>query len=105
MIADEVAARGVLCFGYPFHPPKQPDKLRTQHLAELKTPTLIVQGTRDEFGTREEVATYTLSNHIALSWIEDGDHSLKPRRKLGHDAKAAFQRAMDSAAGFIEQHS
>ena len=46
---------GLVCLGYPFHPPAKPQQLRTKHLAGLKTPTLICQGTRDEFGTRDEV--------------------------------------------------
>jgi hypothetical protein len=45
---------GLLCLGYPFHPLGKPDQLRTEHLASLKTPTLIAQGTRDRFGSREE---------------------------------------------------
>jgi predicted alpha/beta-hydrolase family hydrolase len=51
--ADHIA--GLLCVGYPFHPIGKPDKLRTEHLANLKTPTLICQGTRDQFGSKEEV--------------------------------------------------
>ena len=61
MVADEVEARGLVCFGYPFHPPGQPERLRTAHLADLRTPALFLQGTRDAFGTREDVAGYTLS--------------------------------------------
>jgi predicted alpha/beta-hydrolase family hydrolase len=56
--------------------------MRTKHLAGLKTPTLIVQGTRDEFGTREEVSHYVLSPAIELLWLEDGDHDLKPRKSV-----------------------
>jgi predicted alpha/beta-hydrolase family hydrolase len=86
MVADELHAQGavagLLCLGYPFHPMGKPDALRTAHLAHLRTPTLIVQGTRDAFGTREEVATYTLSKQIELLWLEDGDHDLKPRKNL-----------------------
>ena len=82
MIADAVRPAGLLCLGYPFHPPEKPQQLRTAHLADLKTPTLIVQGTRDPFGTPEEVATYKLSTAIELLWLEDGDHDLKPRKKL-----------------------
>jgi len=82
MIADAVRPAGLLCLGYPFHPPEKPQQLRTAHLADLKTPTLIVQGTRDPFGTPEEVATYKLSPAIELLWLEDGDHDLKPRKKL-----------------------
>lgn len=73
---------GLLCLGYPFHPPNRPDRPRTTHLADLRTPTLIVQGTRDPFGTPEDVAGYALSRSIEIHWIEDGDHDLKPRRRV-----------------------
>jgi len=86
MVADDLLSRGqiagLLCLGYPFHPPGKPENLRTQHLAELKTPALICQGTRDEFGTREEVAAYALSGAIRILWLEDGDHDLKPRKTI-----------------------
>lgn len=86
MVADELHAAGkiagLLCLGYPFHPPTKPEQLRTKHLAGLKTPTLICQGTRDEFGSREEVAGYALSNQIEILWLEDGDHDLKPRKSV-----------------------
>ena len=86
MIADALYAKrriaGLLCLGYPFHPVGKPEQLRTAHLNEMKTPVLIAQGTRDPFGTREEVATYTLSKRIELLWLEDGDHDLKPRKSL-----------------------
>lgn len=86
MVADDLfrAGRiaGLLCLGYPFHPPAKPEQLRTRHLAALETPTLIAQGTRDEFGTRAEVDGYTLSERIELLWLEDGDHDLKPRKSV-----------------------
>ncbi|MCP8895476.1 alpha/beta hydrolase [Shinella daejeonensis] len=86
MIADDLHARGrvkgLLCLGYPFHPPAKPAQLRTAHLATLRTPTLIYQGSRDPFGTREEVAGYGLSASIRILWLEDGDHDLKPRKRI-----------------------
>ena len=86
MVADQLfeAGRiaGLLCLGYPFHPPGRPTQLRTKHLVGLKAPTLIVQGTRDEFGVPDEVKTYGLSNSIAVHWVEDGDHDLKPRKSV-----------------------
>ena len=86
MLADEVRSRGLvsglLCLGYPFHPPGRPDRLRTAHLEGLETPALICQGTRDPFGTREEVAAYRLSPAIEILWLEDGDHDLKPRKSV-----------------------
>ena len=73
---------GLLCLGYPFHPPGKPEQLRTKHLAGLKIPVLICQGTRDIFGSREEVAEYGLSKKIEVLWLEDGDHDLKPRKGI-----------------------
>jgi uncharacterized protein len=83
LVADEVGARGLVCLGYPFHPPGRPEKLRTKHLEMLRTPALVVQGTRDPFGTREDVAGYALSPSIRVVWLEDGDHSWKPRASSG----------------------
>ena len=85
---------GLLCLGYPLHPIGKPDQLRTAHLADMQTPTLIVQGTRDPFGTREEVATYKLSNSIEILWLEDGDHDLKPRKAVSGFTVADHMLAM-----------
>jgi predicted alpha/beta-hydrolase family hydrolase len=85
---------GLLCLGYPFHPPGKPEQLRTKHLAGLKTPTLIVQGTRDEFGTREEASQYKLSPTIELLWLEDGDHDLKPRKSISGFSTADHLKTM-----------
>ena len=103
MIADELYAEGkiagLLCLGYPFHPPGKPEQLRTRHLADLKTPTLICQGTRDEFGTREDVAGYALSDRIELLWLEDGDHDLKPRKSIsGFSAADHLRTVADEVA-------
>jgi len=78
----EGRAAGLLCLGYPFHPPGKPESLRTAHLARLGTPALICQGTRDPFGTREEVAGYMLAPSIEVFWLEDGDHDLRPRKAV-----------------------
>ena len=84
MVADSLYAEGsicgLLCLGYPFHPPEKPTQPRTAHLTTLKTPTLICQGTRDPFGTSDEVPAYGLAPSIRLLWLEDGDHDLKPRK-------------------------
>jgi predicted alpha/beta-hydrolase family hydrolase len=100
MVADALGVRGLVCLGYPFHPPRKPEALRTAHLATLRTRTLIVQGTRDTMGTREEVARYTLAPAIAVEWIEGGDHSLKPRKRSGMDEAHALERAVAAIAAF-----
>jgi predicted alpha/beta-hydrolase family hydrolase len=101
MIADPMLAKdriaGLLCLGYPFHPPEKPQQLRTAHLAQLKTPTLIVQGTRDPFGTPDEVAAYQLSKAIALLWLEDGDHDLRPRQAISGFTVADHLKTMAAA--------
>jgi hypothetical protein len=86
MVADELhrggTASGLLCLGYPFHPPARPDQPRTRHLETLETPTLICQGARDPFGTREEVSSCRLSDCIEILWLEDGDHEFRPRKSV-----------------------
>lgn len=100
-IADLVEARGLVCMGYPFHPPGRPERLRTAHLHRLRTPTLIVQGTRDPFGTPQEVAGYELSPAIRLVWLEDGDHSFKPRKRSGRTLEQNLAEAADAVAAFV----
>jgi uncharacterized protein len=101
MVADTLYGfgriAGLLCIGYPFHPPDKPDQLRTDHLADLKTPALIVQGTRDPFGMREEVAGYKLSKAIKFVWLEDGDHDLKPRKSVSGFTAADHLKTMAQA--------
>ncbi len=108
LIADEVnqaqpgAVRGVVCLGYPFHPPGKSEKTRTEHLQGLITPTLVVQGSRDKLGNQEEVASYELSSAIHLQWLEDGDHDLKPRVRSGFTHQQHLQAAADTVAAFIK---
>lgn len=90
MVADEAAVRALICFGYPFHPPGKHEQLRTAHLEHLRTPALIIQGTRDPFGTRDDVAGYPLSRAIRIEWIEGGDHSLKGGLPRAIEAAAMF---------------
>ena len=104
-IADELAKkralRGVVALGYPFHPPRRPDKLRTEALKELATPCLIVQGTRDALGDRAEVRRYKLPGSVTVHWIEDGDHSFAPRRASGRTTAQNLAEAIDRVAAFV----
>lgn len=108
LVADGLFARGtvrgLLCLGYPFHPPAKPQQLRTAHLAGLATPTLICQGTRDEFGTRDEVGGYALSDRIEVLWLEDGDHDLKPRKSVsGFSAEDHFRTMARTVRGWADR--
>lgn len=101
MVADAARVRGLVCLGYPFHPPGRPDKLRTEHLAALRTPTLICQGERDSFGTVDEVPGFGLSKSITLHWAPDGDHGLKPRKKSGFTEEANMNDAVSAITKFM----
>ncbi len=101
MVADEVGARGLVCLGYPFHPPGRPEKVRTAHLETLSTPALVVQGTRDAFGTPEDVQRYRLSPAIRVVWLEDGDHSWKPRASSGRTEAQNMAEALAAIHGFL----
>lgn len=101
MIADEQLKAGkisgLFCLGYPFHPPGKPESLRTKHLETLETPALICQGTRDIFGSKEEVPSYRLSRKMEIRWFEDGDHDLKPRKAISGFSHADHMKSMAEA--------
>jgi predicted alpha/beta-hydrolase family hydrolase len=97
--SDEIA--GLVCLGYPFHPPGKPEQLRTAHLLDLKCPALIVQGERDPFGNRAEVKSLALSKAISLNWIGDGDHDFGPRGASGFTRKGNLAQAADAVAAFV----
>ena len=101
MVADEAKVLGIVCLGYPFHPPGQPEKTRTKHLENLRTPALILQGARDSFGLPEEISAYKLSTAIRIEWIEDGDHSFKPRARSGRTEADNVGAAIALVAEFI----
>ncbi|MFD1218086.1 alpha/beta fold hydrolase [Microbulbifer celer] len=92
---------GAVCLGYPFHPQGKPEKLRTGHLEHITCPTLIVQGTRDALGNRDEVEGYPLSDAVRCHWLEDGDHDFKPRRASGFTQSQHWQSAAELAARFM----
>ena len=99
MLADELHADGLVCLGYPFYASGKPEKPRVAHLAELKTPTLIVQGERDALGNREAVEAYTLAPGIEVLWLVSGDHDLKPLKASGF----THEQHLDDAADRIAQ--
>ena len=105
MIADELFAagqiKGLVCLGYPFHPPGKPEALRVAHLEEMTCPALIVQGERDPLGTRAEMEGYGLSAVIRVEWLGDGDHDFKARRASGFSQAGHIETAAGLVAGFL----
>ncbi|QLF91937.1 dienelactone hydrolase family protein [Pseudomonas sp. ABC1] len=101
LLADELECDALVCLGYPFHPAGRKDKPRVEHLANLNTPTLIVQGERDALGGRETVAGYVLAPAIGVVWLEAADHDLKPLKRSGFTHEAHLARTAREIAVFL----
>jgi predicted alpha/beta-hydrolase family hydrolase len=105
-IATHLAAQGlesltgVVCFGYPLHPPGKPQQLRVAHLATIVVPMPVIQGERDTFGTPDELRPHLdeMKAEVRLHVIARGDHSLAVRGKPPADT---YTELADIAAAFI----
>jgi predicted alpha/beta-hydrolase family hydrolase len=95
LVADEAKVTGLVCLGYPFHPTGKPNQLRVEHLRSIRTPTLVVQGERDPFGTRQEVSDYKLASRVRVHWLTDANHSFKPRKSSGRTLEENLEEAID----------
>lgn len=100
LVADEAKVAGLVCVGYPFHPVGKPERLRVEHLEIIQTPTLILQGTRDPFGSLEEVTSYRLAGSIRVHWLEDGDHDFRPRKSSGKTQQYNWDEAITEIMAF-----
>lgn len=100
-LADELGARALVAYGYPYHPPGQPEKLRIEHLERLGTPALFLQGTRDVFGSPAEIESYPLSPAIRLDFIPDGDHGYVPRVSSGRTEAENLALAVSQTLEFL----
>jgi predicted alpha/beta-hydrolase family hydrolase len=92
--------RGVVCLGYPFHPPGNAESLRLAPLQEATLPLLICQGDRDPFGNAGEIAEFTLPDTLSVAYLEDGDHDFKPRGRSPATWKGNLDQAADAVAEF-----
>ncbi|OUS29659.1 hypothetical protein A9Q98_05970 [Thalassotalea sp. 42_200_T64] len=102
MLTNEDKVNAVFCLGYPFHPQKKPEKLRLEPLQQANKSVLIIQGDRDALGNKDEIASYQLSDNINVSFLEDGDHDLKPRVKSGFNHQQHKTSAADLLCEFIK---
>ena len=96
LAAEPDVAEALLLLSYPLHPPKKPQQMRTQHLPELRTPTLFVQGTKDEFATIDEIdaARESVAGKNDLLVIDGAGHSLGPK---------FAERIVDVFVGFVRR--
>jgi uncharacterized protein len=99
------SVRGVVAWGFPFHRPDRPQASRLPDLAGCRLPVLVLQGTRDPFGTRAEVEAMDLPPNVTVRWFEDGDHDLSPRKASGHSREGHFATAAAAVAAFAQAAS
>lgn len=104
---DDIEVQGVFALGYPFHPPGKPEKLRTEHFADIPCPFVVLQGERDTFGNQAEVTALAAQaeeqSWPELVWLKDGDHSLKPRKASGLTEAQNRQLAAEAIAAKIAE--
>lgn len=108
-IASQVAAAGaegvaaLVLLGYPLHPPGKPEQLREQHLPKIRVPMQFVQGSRDAFGTPEELQPILakLEAPAALHVVEDGDHSFKVPKRAGIAQDEVYEAVLDRIEGWL----
>jgi uncharacterized protein len=100
--ADPDATAGLVLLGYPLHPPGRPDKPRLKHLPAIRAPMLFVQGSRDAFGTPDELTPVlaTLTAPARLRVVEGGDHSFKvAKQALSQDQ--VYEFILDEIEGWL----
>jgi uncharacterized protein len=107
-IASHIASQGcpglagLFFLGYPLHPPGAPDKRRDAHLPAVQEPMLFVQGSRDPFGTADEIAALLPSlQHATLHVVPDGDHSFKVRARAGLKQDQVIEGIMDTVVAWM----
>jgi uncharacterized protein len=112
-IASQVAAAGIgdlvglVFLGYPLHPPGRPNRLRTQHLPDVKAPMLFVQGSRDTFGTPDELRPIVTALDPAADVyvVEGGDHSFKVRKGAGVTQQEIHDAIQDHIAAWLRERA
>lgn len=76
---DPLPVRGLVLVAYPLHPPRRPDRLRVEHFPRLRVPCLFVSGTKDTFGSPDELLhwTSTIPGPVEHVWVDGKGHDLK----------------------------
>jgi len=104
--ADDVTAAnlaGLVFLGYPLHPPGGAERRRTAHWAQVRLPALFVQGSRDTFGSPDELRANlsTFGGTATVIVVEGGDHSFKVTRAAGRPQDSVHADIQDAIANWI----
>jgi uncharacterized protein len=100
---DPTEIRGLVLLGYPLHPPGKRNQLRVAHLAKIRVPMLVVQGSRDPFGTPDELRPHVegLAAPVTVHGVENGDHSLAPPKRGPRSSDEVYSELQDIIATWI----
>lgn len=103
IVAAADGALGLTLLGYPLHPPGKPEQLRVDHFPKLTMPVLFASGTRDAFGTPDELKKHAkkIKGSVTFHWIETGDHGFKPLKSSGLSQADALQGVADAVVSFV----
>src|SRR5689334_17442562 len=103
MVAADDGALGLVLLGYPLHPPGKATQLRVEHFPRLGMPALFVSGTRDAFGTPDELRRETkkIRGPVSFHWVETGDHGFKPLKSSGLTVNAVLADVAPAVVGFV----
>jgi hypothetical protein len=100
---DPLPALGLALLGYPLHPPGKPDQLRVEHFPRVRVPCIFVSGTRDAFGTPDELKRHAkkIKGKVSWHWIDTADHGFKPLKASGLTQPAALAATAVATVAFV----
>jgi uncharacterized protein len=103
IVAATDGALGLALLGYPLHPPGNAEKLRVEHFARLRMPVLFASGTRDAFGTPEELERHAkaIKGRVTFHWIDTADHGFKPLKSSGITQAQALAGVAEAVVAFV----
>jgi predicted alpha/beta-hydrolase family hydrolase len=103
MVAATDGALGLALLGYPLHPPGKPDALRVDHFPRLRMPVLFASGTRDPFGTPDELRAHAkaIKGRVSFHWVDTGDHGFKPLKASGLTTQGALDAVAEAVVSFV----
>ncbi len=100
---DDLGVAGLVFLGYPLHPPGRPERQRAAHLPSIGSPMLFVQGSRDAFGSPDELRPVIEGcSQATLHVVEGGDHSLKVRRAKAPTPDEGYAVVQDAIVRWIK---
>lgn len=104
LAADGYDGDGLLLLAYPLHPPGQPEKLRTSHLAAIRMPVLCFSGTRDPFCRRDlmEATLGKVGPRWAMHWLEGADHSFHVLKRSGTTDAQVLAHVGDTTRAWVD---